>query len=380
MNDDGVPLRDRERATLEDAEEFLTRVRSALHLETGRRTDRLVLDHQPAIARAMGFIDEPRLIAEDGLMRAVFEHARQVSRILADAFARRAGGHGHRGRARRADPRAGGVLDALARTAEAGVPASPQLLDEIEAADVPDPVAWDPEVRDAFLRLLRAGEPAAQALDTLDRLGLLARFLPAWAAVRCRPQRDPYHRYTVDTHLTTASPGCRRCSRRPTRTTPWSVTPSTRPPTPTPCSWAPCCTTSGRSARAATCRRDARSPRALASMGSQDPTRELATFMVAQHLLLPDTATRRDLTDEDLILNVAATIATPERLAALYLLAKADAAATGPAAWTPWRQALVRELVAKVRRVFEPRGDGGGAGRPADGWDRPRARPPRRRA
>ncbi|MGZ5345499.1 MAG: [protein-PII] uridylyltransferase family protein, partial [Actinomycetota bacterium] len=39
----GVPLRDRERATLEAAEEFLTRVRSALHLEAGRRTDRLVL-------------------------------------------------------------------------------------------------------------------------------------------------------------------------------------------------------------------------------------------------------------------------------------------------------------------------------------------------
>ena len=36
--------------------------------------------------------------------------------------------------------------------------------------------------------------------------------------------------------------------------------------------------------------------------------------MVAQHLLLPDTATRRDLTDENLILDVAATIGTPERL------------------------------------------------------------------
>jgi [protein-PII] uridylyltransferase len=37
----------------------------------------------------------------------------------------------------------------------------------------------------------------------------------------------------------------------------------------------------------------------------------------------------------------------------LYLLAKVDAQATGPAAWTPWRQTLIRELVAKVQRVFE---------------------------
>ena len=72
-----------------------------------------------------------------------------------------------------------------------------------------------------------------------------------------------------------------------------------------------------------------------------------------EHLLLPDTATRRDLGDENLILDVAARVGTPERLAALYLLAKADALATGPAAWTPWRQTLIRELVAKVQRVFE---------------------------
>jgi [protein-PII] uridylyltransferase len=88
-------------------------------------------------------------------------------------------------------------------------------------------------------------------------------------------------------------------------------------------------------------------------MGLPQPTRDLAVFMVAEHLLLPDTATRRDLTDENLILDVAARVETPERLAALYLLAKADALATGPAAWTPWRRTLIRELVAKVQHVLE---------------------------
>ena len=83
------------------------------------------------------------------------------------------------------------------------------------------------------------------------------------------------------------------------------------------------------------------------------PTVEFARFMVGAHLLLPDTATRRDLTDDDLILDVAARVGTPERLAALYLLAKADARATGPAAWTSWRQTLIRELVGKIQRVFE---------------------------
>jgi [protein-PII] uridylyltransferase len=98
----------------------------------------------------------------------------------------------------------------------------------------------------------------------------------------------------------------------------------------------------------------------LARMALPDHTRELAAFMVAEHLLLPDTATRRDLTDENLILDVAARVGTLERLAALYLLAVADAEATSPAAWTPWRQTLVRELVAKVERAFE-RGEMGEA-------------------
>ena len=96
----------------------------------------------------------------------------------------------------------------------------------------------------------------------------------------------------------------------------------------------------------------------LERIGIEDPTRALVRFAVVEHLLLSDTATRRDLTDDDLILDVAARIETPERLAALYLLAKADALATGPSAWTPWRQTLIRELVAKVQRVLE-RGDMG---------------------
>ena len=88
-------------------------------------------------------------------------------------------------------------------------------------------------------------------------------------------------------------------------------------------------------------------------MGVPGPARDLAAFMVAEHLLIPDTATRRDLTDENLILDVAARIGSPDRLGALTLLAKADAIATGPAAWTPWRQTLVRELVSRVQRVFD---------------------------
>ena len=354
LEDAGL-LRSPERDALDAAAEFLTRVRSALHLETGRRTDRLPLDHQPTVARAMGFTDEPRLIAEDGLMRAVFEHARTVTYVVDAVFGRFLIPQEPMGSAEVVPLDAAGVLEALAASAEEGSSPAPAVLDAIEAADVGDPVVWTTPVVDAFLRMLRAGDAGADGLETLDRLDLLVRYLPAWADVRCRPQRDPYHRFTVDTHLSAA---LREIGRM----------------------MAPGHETEDAVEREAVKQVDdidgvllgallhdvgkvgagghveigvEVAAQTLAAMGVADATRDLAGFLVAQHLLLPDTATRRDLTDDDLILDVAAAIGTPSRLAALYLLAKADAAATGLAAWTPWRRSLIRELVAKVQRVFD---------------------------
>ena len=378
LEDAGL-LRGSERGAVDAAEEVLVRARSAVHLvtagelgrDTGRETsrpgtpsDRLVMDLQPEVAEGMGFTDQPRLTATDGLMRALFEHARNVEHIRSAVLDRML-----------ADRRAGpapsldgpaDVLEALAEVAEGargdrGVP-TPRLLDAIETAGVPDPVAWTPEVRDAFLRLLRAGAPGTGMLDALDRLGLLARYLSSWAAVRCRPQRDPYHRYTVDMHLLTTVAGMASMLRGDTGTEDGSAR------TDDPLQGEVVQTIdrtdgallgallhdigkvgAGQHVPAGA----AIAHDQLALMSLEPADRDLAAFMVGEHLLLPDTATRRDLTDENLILDVAARVGTPERLAALYLLAKADARATGPLAWTPWRQALIRELVSKVQRAFE---------------------------
>src|SRR4029078_3108818 len=82
-------------------------------------------------------------------------------------------------------------------------------LDALEAFAA-EPFAWNDAVRDAFLRVRRAGPAAGDGLRALDRTGLLVRAIPEWPDVRCRPQRDPYHRYTVDMHLL---PGFERTSR-----------------------------------------------------------------------------------------------------------------------------------------------------------------------
>ena len=345
-------VRARERAAVDAGAGFLVRARSAVQLLTGRRADRLVTELQPDVAREMGFVDEPGLLATDGLMRSLFEHARNVEHVAGLALARATAGT-------TGDPvviaDAGAILEALADAAEGGEVPSVRLLDAIDDVTVPDRVAWDARTRAAFLRLLRSGRSGSGMFDVLDRVGLLARFIPAWAGVRCRPQRDPYHRSTVDAHLVAAAARMAESltgsgdAGDPIEAA--AVAQVERPDALLLGALLHDVGKIGAGGHVPIGTAIARDT--LDAMGVAGPERDLAVFLVEEHLLLPDTATRRDLSDEDLLLDIAARIGTPERLGALYLLAKADAFATGPAAWTPWRETLVRELVAKVQRVFD---------------------------
>ena len=335
-------------AAIDEAEEFLVRARSAVQLETGKRVDRLSADVQPEVAASMGFDDEPGLPAIDGLMRTVFEHARTVDAVVRTALARTIAGPS-------AGPTAplAGPADVLEALAAADGTIAPVLVDAVAAAAIPSPVAWDARTRDAFLALIRRGEGGVAALDVLDRVGALERFVPGWPDVRSRPQRDPYHRFTVDGHLLRTLAGVAALLEDPSGD-PIAAELAAALPDLGAVALGALLHDIGKVGRGEHVPVGAEVARAqVAAMGLEQNAADLVSFMVAEHLLLPDTATRRDLTDENLILDAAATIGTVERLAALYLLAVADAAATGPAAWTPWRQALIRELVTKVRHVLE---------------------------
>jgi len=74
--------------------------------------------------------------------------------------------------------------------------------------------------------------------------------------------------------------------------------------------------------------------------------------MVRHHLLLPDVATRRDLSDDATIVFVAEQVRSNLVLDLLAALTEADSLATGPTAWTPWRAELIADLVDGVRAVL----------------------------
>jgi len=343
-------LREAERRSVDGAEEFLTRARGALHLQTGRGSDRLLAEQQPAVAAAMGYADEPGLPAVDGLMRSVFEQARQVEHVSASVFDRFLRGAPT---TPPIDASPEGILRAFASGAsDRGVmPAA--SLDELAGVAIDPGPAWSRPVLAAFLELLRCGAAAVDGLETLDRVGLLERYLPVWGPVRCRPQRDPYHRSSVDVHLLESLAGVSRLLEDP-GDEPLAALARQAVPDADALRLAALLHDIGKNGEANHVEVGTRVAReALAHMGLPGPTADDVLFLVAEHLLLSDTATRRDLEDERLIVGVADRVGDPGRLAALYLLTIADAEATGPLAWTPWRATLVRELVVKVQHVLE---------------------------
>ena len=348
--EEGGILSEAERRSVDGADEFLTRVRSALHLETGRGSDRLLAEQQPSIAAAMGFADEPGLPAVDGLMRSVFEQARQVEHVTASVFDRFLRGTSPPGRL---DATPEGILRAFASSARDGHVMPAASLDAMSAVAIDAERPWTGPTRSAFLELLRCGPAAIDGLETLDRIGLLERYVPAWGPVRCRPQRDPYHRSSVDVHLLATLAGAARLLEDPGDDPSVALAVRVVPDADALRLGALLhdIGKTGEGHHVETGTSVARET--LDHLGASGPTADLALFLVAEHLLLSDTATRRDLDDERLIVDVADRVGDQGRLGALYLLTIADAEATGPLAWTPWRAALVRELVAKVRHVLE---------------------------
>ena len=187
--------------------------------------------------------------------------------------------------------------------------------------------------------VLATGPPAIAALEALDQRHLLERYLPEWAAVRNKPQRNPYHRFTVDRHLLESTANAATLAHRVTRVDLLLLGallhdigkgfPGDH-------------TEVGMTVVADIGRRIGLPP---------DDVDTLVT-LVRLHLLLPDTATRRDLDDPATADRVAKEVANRSTLELLAALVEADSQATGPSAWGPWKAGLVAELVERTSQLL----------------------------
>ena len=385
------------------AHDFILDTRHALHEVTGRRADRLVLQEQDEVARVLELADADALLAGlAGAGRTVAyaldQSFRQAQRSrgarpgtgmsgarlsgiglsgigLSDvslsgagergagqhgAGQRRAGQHGARRGpppvsadrrplaeglveqdgevvlARSADPATDPVLPlrAAAAAAQAELALAPRALARL-AGCPPLPVPWPAEARDALATLLGAGQAAIGVWEALDQAELVTRLLPDWERVRNRPQRNPLHTFTVDRHLVETAARAAALTRTVAR--------------PDLLLLAALLHDIGKGwpgDHRLTGEVVARDTAARLGLGAGEA--DLVARAVRHHLLLPQTATRRDLDDPVTVAQVAQAVGGRPLLELLHALAIADGQATGPAAWNDWKAGLVSELVRRV--------------------------------
>ncbi|MDQ1706778.1 MAG: [protein-PII] uridylyltransferase [Frankiaceae bacterium] len=343
-----------------DAAALLLDVRGELHRRLSRPNDRLVLQEQAPVAVALGR-DDP-----DDLMRDVYAAGRTIAFAADETWRRVESAHRparrwrQRGPQRRpltdgvveqdgevvlardADPTQDPVLllRVAAAAAQEDLPIAPHTIDRLAAEAAPLPEPWPAAARDAFVALLGAGPATVGVIEALDQAELFVRLMPEWEQVRCKPQRNAVHRFTVDRHLVETAVEAASLTRRVSRPDLLLLGALLHD---IGKGWPGDHTDAGV----------ALMPTVASRLGLSDRDIEVLVTLVRYHLLLPDSATRRDLDDPVTVRAVAEAVGDRRTLELLHALTEADALATGPAAWGDWKAGLVADLVGRVAAVLE---------------------------
>ena len=350
-----VPHVDLERSRLQ-----LLDVRDVLQTAAGRPTDRVAPELWGPLAEGLGLPGEAqaqRRLREIGRRTAHLTRVTwgRVDRVLAPPGRVAAGrgpslvplgpgvamSGGEVVLARGADPADDPLLvlraaEAAARTGAALAPSTAARLAS-RSARLPEP--WPVEARNLFVRLLSAGPGLLAVWETLDETGALDLLLPEWRRIWLLPHASPVHRFTVDRHVVETCMEAARLIRRVSRPDLLLV--------------AALLHDIGKGERVDHSVAGERVAAVVAArMGFADADVRTIACLVRWHLLLAETATTRDLDDPATIAAVVGAAGSREELDLLRELTEADARATGPPAWTPWRAGLVDDLTARARAAM----------------------------
>ncbi len=342
-----------DRSAVDEAERVLLDVRVALHRVTQRAEDVVRLEDQDAVADAGGFA------SARAMMTDLATAARELAWVLDSRWAaydrslvsswpapsRLASGivldegevHLSEATSIRADPTL--LLRVAVASARSERPIARTTLSRLHAETEPWTGPWPAGAVDDLVAFMLEGERAIPVWEALDHAGLIVALLPEWLPIRARPQRNAYHRFTVDRHS-------------------WEAV-------------AEAAKLVGRVRRADLLLLGALFhdlgkgyPGDHSAVGvelvnvigrrlglSTSDVAMLAT-LVRHHLLLPEVATRRDLADPATIAGVVAAVGDLNALELLATLTEADSLATGLTAWSTWKAGLLAELVERASHVL----------------------------
>ncbi len=385
--------------------DFLWTVRFHLHYVAGRAEERLTFDLQPVVGARMGYTRHGRQDGVERFMRHYFLTVREVARltrVLEPELIRAAlGAPALAAQADRTLLDEGFVLAEGKLLPVVGRDFSDEPIQMLRILRVArdrslelHPLALrslirnerravmlrgDAEAADIFMDLLCGRTPAlhdlsrpdgprhdgprheqgrpdgARWLSILNETGFLGRFLPDWARIVGQMQFDTYHVFTVDEHTIEAVRILNSLERGDLAEI------------------APVATglvdhlQSRRALYLAMLLHDIAKGRGgdhseLGAeialdvgpiLGLSAEETETVSWLVLHHLLMSQTAFKRDIDDPKTILDLADTIQSPERLRLLLVLTVSDMRAVSSKVWNGWKATLLRELYHRVAEVLE---------------------------
>ena len=364
-------------AELEVALDFLWRVRNALHLAGNGHQDQLTFELQERIAPTLGFADGRGGV--EAFMRAYYEHATTVARFGEAVVARclqpvtpyrgaqpvsRLVREGMRiqgrtlsvaGREVFAEEPAA-LVHVFAEAQRHGGTLAPATRELIrDCLPLLGAARATPAVAEAFLGILRAKGHVYETLFEMHKLGVLREIVPEFGNIDCLIARDPFHIYTVDHHSLI---GVREIERLRagefSRPLPHLTQVMNEVQRPELLILGMMFHDVGKGHGHDHSGRGARMMRDIAArLGLNEDESAACEFLVQHHLLMSHLAQRRDVHDDQLIVDFCRTLGSVENLQRLYVLTYADMRAVGPAVWNNWRDALLGDLHLRAREFLE---------------------------
>jgi [protein-PII] uridylyltransferase len=366
--------------TLDRSVQFLWALRNQLHLLSGRRQDDLTFEWQEKIAPVLGFSSGAKGIEE--MMRQYHLSTQKISNFVNDIVERALYEPSSFKKIffffqkKTVDPNFGlaygelRLLDPMTfkrepaqlmilfqhcqathakmdfRTEEAVMEALPFIDDRFRGSE---------KVNQTFLSILRKGEGITALLKKMHELGFLLCYIPEFSEVEGKVHYDLYHVHPVDIHSLLAVEELEEL-RKGTYLKDYPLLSSLIGEIEKPeiLFVAALLHDIGKGKEGDHSLIGAELARRIgARIGVSSESKELIHFLVSHHLFMLETAFRRDLHDEQVILRFANEVKNLSRLKMLYLLTFADVKAVGPEAWTSWKNTLLMELFLKTSHFFE---------------------------
>ncbi|BAT70997.1 [protein-PII] uridylyltransferase [Thermosulfidibacter takaii ABI70S6] len=352
--------------TLEEARDFLWRVRNVLHEKRGRKNDMLTIDLQPEVAYQLGYRDTRKLLGVEYFMKDFYNHVRHVKRVT-KAFLLRTKEeffedvsvslHPLRVLLEERFDKPADFLKEVVKLLKEGVD-----FEEFYKGFWVPPLHWressiySEETRDAFVELLNQ-EHCYQALNFLHEIGFLERLIPEFGKITGLMQFDLYHKFTVDEHTLLS---IKNVETLPSKEEPMYADLKRiylglyKSGKKYLLMLALLLHDIGKGKGGGHSARGARiAAEVLQHMKFSEEEIDLVTFLVRNHTVMSEFAFRRDISDTKTVTAFASIVGSVEKLDFLYVLTYSDVSAISPELWNEWKATLLHSLYLRTKELLE---------------------------